>query len=218
MSQAATSISFADAVVSRVAGGGDAMLRAAAVVFMTLLTAAAAQVSFSIPFTTVPFTMQPMVVLMAGLALGPRLGMTSQVLYLAAGLAGLPVFAASATLPPGAARLLGPTGGYLMAYPFAAFVTGWLAVRGFDRRYVTSVGAMVLGLALIYACGVTWLGFFARMPDAALPPGLRAALAAGFYPFVAPDVVKLLIAGGVMPGLWRLFGWARPRQRPDSDG
>jgi biotin transport system substrate-specific component len=108
-------------------------VKAAAVLFMTALTAAAAQVSFSIPFTTVPFTMQPMVVLMAGLALGPRLGMASQVLYLAAGFAGFPVFALSATLPMGAARLLGPTGGYLMAYPAAAFVAGWLATRGFDR-------------------------------------------------------------------------------------
>ena len=84
---------------------------------MTTLTAAAAQVSFSIPFTTIPFTMQPMVVLMAGLALGPRLGTMSQMLYLAAGIAGLPVFAVSLSLPMGAARLLGPSGGYLMAYP-----------------------------------------------------------------------------------------------------
>ena len=99
-------------------------IRAAAVVFMTLLTAAAAQVSFSIPFTEIPFTMQPMVVLIAGMALGPRLGMASQLLYLAAGVAGLPVFAVSATLPMGAARLLGPSGGYLLSYPFAALVTG----------------------------------------------------------------------------------------------
>jgi biotin transport system substrate-specific component len=184
----------------------DAAIRAAAVLLMTMLTAAAAQVSFSIPFTTVPFTMQPMVVLMSGLALGPRLGLTSQVLYLAAGLSGLPVFAVSATLPPGAARLLGPTGGYLMAYPFAAFLTGWLAARGFDRRYATSVAAMLIGLGVIYACGVTWLGLFARSADGAAAVGLGAALTAGFYPFVVPDVIKILVAGGVMPGVWRLLG------------
>ena len=71
--------------------------------------------------------------------------MTSQVLYLALGIAGLPVFAASPMLPQGAARLLGPTGGYLLSYPFAAFVAGWLAERGFDRRYATSFVAMLAG-------------------------------------------------------------------------
>ena len=78
-------------------------------------------------------------------------------LYLALGVAGLPVFAASPMLPQGAARLLGPTGGYLMAYPFAAFVAGWLAERGFDRRYLTAVLAMACGLAVVFAGGVLWL-------------------------------------------------------------
>ena len=82
---------------------------------MTALTAAAAQVSIPLPFTPVPFTLQPMVVLVGGAALGSRLGMASQVLYLLAGIAGLPVFAASPVLPQGLGRLLGPTGGYLSA-------------------------------------------------------------------------------------------------------
>ena len=181
------------------------MIKAAAVLFMTALTAAAAQVSFSIPFTTVPFTMQPVVVLMAGLALGPRLGMLSQLLYLGAGLTGWPVFALSATLPPGAARLLGPTGGYLMAYPAAAFVAGWLASRGFDRRYVTSVVAMLAGLAVIYAGGILWLGLFARGVDQAAPAGISAALAMGLYPFLLADLVKVAAAAGVMPALWKLL-------------
>ena len=73
----------------------------------------------------------------------------------------MPVFAASGTLPQGFLRLLGPTGGFLMAYPFAAFVAGYLAERGFDRRYLTSVLAMAAGLGLVFACGVTWLAFFA---------------------------------------------------------
>ena len=186
-------------------------VKAAAVLFMTLLTAAAAQVSFSIPLTDVPFTLQPMVVLMAGLALGPRLGMASQLAYLAAGLAGLPVFAPSPVLLPGAARLLGPTGGYLMSYPFAAWLTGWLATRGFDRRYVTSVLAMLGGLAVIYTAGIVWLGLFARVPGQAAPEGLRAALAAGFYPFVIADALKIVAAAAVMPGLWRLLGNGRRR-------
>src|SRR2546429_7266798 len=103
--------------------------RLGAVAFVTVLTAIAAQVSVPLPFTPVPFTMQPMVVLLGGAALGARLGAASQLLYLGLGIAGLPVFAAAA-LPPGAARLLGPTGGYLMSYPLAAFVAGRLAERG----------------------------------------------------------------------------------------
>jgi biotin transport system substrate-specific component len=178
-------------------------IRGASVLFITVLTAAAAQISAPLPFTEVPFTFQPMVVLLGGLALGSRLGCASQGLYLAAGIAGLPVFATSATLPPGALRLLGPTGGYLMAYPFAALVVGHLAERGFDRRYLTSVIAMLAGLVVIYACGATWLGLFARA--ATPPPGIVAALAAGVIPFVAADLLKLLAAAAVMPGLWRLL-------------
>ena len=106
-------------------------LRLGAALFLTALTAAAAQVSVHLPFTPVPFTLQPMVVLVGAATLGSRLGAASQILYLLLGVAGLPVFAASPILPQGAGRLLGPTGGYLMAYPVAAFVTGWLAERGF---------------------------------------------------------------------------------------
>src|SRR5262245_65827547 len=118
-------------------------IQIASVLFITALTSAAAQISIPLPFTAVPLTLQPMIVLVGALALGSRLGAASQILYLAAGIAGLPVFAASATLPPGALRLLGPTGGYLMAYPIAAFVAGYLAERGFDRRYLTSVLAVL---------------------------------------------------------------------------
>src|SRR5437773_10849750 len=161
-------------------------IRAASVLFITALTAAAAQISIPLPFTDVPFTFQPMVVLIGGLALGPGLGIASQVLYLAAGIAGLPVFAASAALPPGAARLFGPTGGYLMSYPFAACLAGYLAERGFDRRYVTAVIAMAAGLGVIFACGVLWLGFVVQPTR-----GIAGALAAGFLPFVVPDLLKL---------------------------
>src|SRR6478752_9826029 len=135
----------------------SAAYRAAAVLFVAVLTIVAAQISIPLPFTPVPFTLQPMVVLLGGAALGARLGMSSQILYLALGLAGLPVFAASPVLPQGLARLLGPTGGYLMSYPFAAFVAGYLAERGFDRRYLTSVLAMGAGLAIIFASGVLWM-------------------------------------------------------------
>ena len=173
--------------------------RVGAVVFFTALTAAAAQISVPLPFTPVPFTFQPMVVLVGAMALGARLGMTSQLVYLALGVAGLPVFAASPALPQGVARLAGPTGGYLMAYPFAAYLVGALAERGFDRRYLTSVVAMTCGLAVVFAFGILWLGLFT--PGAR---GLSAALVAGFYPFVLEDLVKLLVAAIVMPRLWAL--------------
>jgi len=177
-------------------------IRVAAVVFMTVLTAAAAQASIPLPFTPVPLTLQPMVVLLGGAALGSRLGMTSQLLYLGAGLAGLPVFASSPALSQGVWRLLGPTGGFLLAYPFAAFVTGWLAERGFDRRYLTSVVAMTAGLGLIFTFGVAWLAWFA----APTPTGFSNALRLAFYPFVLVDLVKLLVAGAVLPSVWKLTG------------
>jgi biotin transport system substrate-specific component len=177
-------------------------IRAAAVVLLAALTAAAAQISIQLPFTPVPFTLQPMVVLLGGAALGSRLGMASQVLYLLAGIAGLPVFAASSILPPGPLRLLGPTGGYLMAYPFAAFVTGWLAERGFDRRYFTSVLAMTVGLAVVFTSGVLWLALFA----APAPTGLRAAVATGLVPFFPADVFKLFVAAAALPAVWKLIG------------
>jgi biotin transport system substrate-specific component len=172
-----------------------------AVLFITVLTAVAAQISLTLPFTPVPFTFQPMVVLIGACALGGRLGMTSQVLYLLAGLAGLPVFAASPLLPQGVARLLGPTGGYLMAYPLAALVAGSLAERGFDRRYLTALVAMAAGLAVIFAGGLSWLMIV-------LPPaqGFAGALRAGFTPFIFGDLIKLAVAAGVMPGLWWLTG------------
>jgi biotin transport system substrate-specific component len=170
----------------------------ASVLFVVALTAAGAQISFPLPFTPVPFTLQPLVVLIGGAALGRRLGMCAQIGYLMAGIAGLPVFAASADLPPGLGRLLGPTGGYLMAYPVAAYVTGALAERGFDRRYLTSLVAMTAGLAIIFAAGVLWLSRF-------VPGGFAGALAAGLYPFIGVDVVKILAGAAVAPALWRFL-------------
>jgi biotin transport system substrate-specific component len=183
-------------------------IRAVAVLFITVLTGAAAQVSIPLPFTPVPFTLQPMVVLLGGAALGSRLGMVSQLLYLGAGLAGLPVFAASPVLPQGLGRLLGPTGGYLLSYPFAAFVTGWLAQRRFDRRYVTSVIAMWSGLAVIFTFGVLWLAWLAQP----VHRGLDAALRTGLYPFIPADIVKVLIAAAILPTAWRFLGLSSPRE------
>jgi biotin transport system substrate-specific component len=203
----ADSTTLLNVVATRVDDRAEGLaVQVASVLFITVLTAAAAQISFPLPFTQVPFTFQPMVVLVGGLVLGSRLGFTSQVLYLIAGVAGLPVFAASATLPPGLLRLVGPTGGYLMAYPVAAFVVGALAERGFAKRYASSVAAMLVGLAIIYACGTLWLAYFARLATVSAAVGLSTALATGVYPFVLADLAKLAAAAGVTPGLWRLIG------------
>jgi len=195
------SATLVDVMATRSDAGTSLVTRTVAVLFFAVLTAAAAQISVPLPFTQVPFTFQPTVVLLSGLVLGPRLGAASQVLYLAAGIAGLPVFAASPVLPPGVWRLLGPTGGYLLSYPLAAFVAGAFARRGFDRRYLTSIVAMALGLVVIYTCGTLWLAY-ASVGRTAV--GLASAFATGVAPFVIADILKLAAAAGIVPGLWRL--------------
>jgi biotin transport system substrate-specific component len=205
-------VTYASSLLDHVSVGAESAqavtaVRAASVVFVIALTAAAAQVSVPLPFTPVPFTIQPVVVLVGAAALGARLGAISQLLYLMLGVVGLPVFAASPVLPSGLARLIGPTGGFLLAYPLAALITGWLAERGFDRRYLTSVVAMLAGLAIVFAGGVGWLAW--GTPG---PWGLRAAAANAFYPFVLADVLKVCAAATVLPAAWALVG------RRSSDG
>jgi len=152
-----------------------------------------------VPFTAVPFTLTPIAVLLSGAVLGSRLGALSQGVYVLAGVLGLGVFSPSLTLPPGALRLVGPTGGYLMAYPLAAFATGWLAEHGWDRRYLTSFAAMLAGLGVIYLGGVSWLA-------ATYLPSPGAAVAAGLAPFLVLDVLKVAAAAMILPQAWRLLG------------
>ena len=149
--------------------------------------AAASQVSIPLPNTPVPITLQPLVVVLAGLWLGPIAGAASMILFLAAGAAGLPVFAPMGA--PGVARLLGPTGGYLLAYPVAAFVAGSLAGPGasFTRRFAAATG----GILAIY------LGGFAQL--VVITGNLATAANWGIVPFVALDVGKALLAAVVRP-------------------
>ena len=180
----------------------SAGIRAGAVLFIAAATAAAAQISVPLPYTPVPLVLQDMIVLIGGAALGSRLGMAAMLVYLSAGLAGLPVFAASPVLPPGPLRILGPTGGYLLSYPIAAFLTGYLAERGFDRRFWTAVLAMAAGLVVIFAVGVTWMALFARPAGI----GFDAALRAGLYPFLLGDLFKITFGAATLPALWKLIG------------
>src|SRR3954462_1188355 len=131
----------------------DARITIVGVVGFALAVAAASQIEIPLPFTPVPITLQPMLVILAGMMLGPIAGATSMLLYLAAGGAGMPVFTPVGA--PGIARLFGPTGGYLIAYPIAAFISGAIAMR------LASVGgrwlAGLAGIAVIYLGGVTQL-------------------------------------------------------------
>ncbi len=161
------------------------------VVAASLVTALAAQVAVPLPFSPVPVTGQTFAVLLAGAVLGARRGALAQLLYLVEGAAGLPVFAGGAG---GAHVLLGPTAGYLVAFPLAAFVTGSLAERGWDRRFGTMVAAMLLGSSVIFGCGLAWLARF--VPGATL-------LSAGLLPFVPGDLVKATLAALAVPGAWR---------------
>ncbi len=174
-------------------------VRFAAVILAVVLTAAAAQVSLPLPLTPVPLVLTPLAVLLSAAALGARLGALAQILYLLAGVAGLPVFAPSAQLPPGALRLAGPTAGYLLAYPLAAFLTGSLAERGWDRRYLTSVASMLAGLTVIFVGGIAWL-------SAAVTHSIAGAVTLGLRWFIALDVLKIFVGAAVLPQAWRLLG------------
>lgn len=173
------------------------VVRVAAVALTVALTATASQFTVVLQFTAVPFTLTPLVVILAGAVLGSRLGAVSQMAYLAAGIVGLQVFAPSAILPPGAGRLLGPTGGYLLAYPMAAFAAGYLAERGWDRTFLRAAVALTVGMLVIYMGGFAWMTRFA--------PSLGAAFAQGVAPFILADLAKVIIAAMMLPRAWRLL-------------
>ncbi len=167
-----------------------------------MLTAAAAQFSFTPPGSQVPFTMQPVAVLLAGLALGARRGALSQALYLLAGVAGVSAFAWSTVLLPGAARLVGPTGGFLLAFPVAAAVAGYLSDRGFTASVRGTTVAMLAGLAVLYAGGAAWA--LLSVPSAA------GGVLAIFGPYVAADVLKVVVVAPLVPALRRMVVASHP--------
>ncbi|AEB12614.1 biotin transporter BioY [Marinithermus hydrothermalis] len=168
----------------------------------SLLVALSAQVSVPLPFTPVPVTGQTFGVLLVGAALGSRLGLLALLAYLAEGAAGLPFFAGGSA---GVAKLFGPTGGYLIAFPVAAFVVGYLVERfGADRGWGLTFLAMLLGNLIIYALGLAWLG--AWLAGAGKFGGLGALLAMGFLPFIPGDLVKAVLAALVLPTAWRFVG------------
>jgi len=162
--------------------------RAGAVVLGALLVAAAAQVSVPLPGTPVPMTLQPMAVLLVAGLLGPQLGALSMILYLAMGAAGLPVFTPTVPLV-GVARLFGPTGGYLLAYPVAAWATGWLtpgSQPGVNKPWLGRVAlAVLVGLVLIHLGGLAQL--------AILTGSISGAAQLATAPFLLGDLLKLAL-------------------------
>jgi biotin transport system substrate-specific component len=196
-------------------------IRIGAVVLGAVLVALAAQVSVPLPGTPVPMTLQPMAVLLVGGLLGARLGALSMILYLAMGAAGLPVFTPSPLLLPGIARLFGQTGGYLLAYPIAAYAVGWFSdparkrgvqeqvagvsvnpglAPGVSEPWVRMALGVFIGLVLIHLGGLAQL--------AILTGNLSAAARFGTWPFLLGDMLKLVI---LVPVLTKLIPTVRAR-------
>jgi biotin transport system substrate-specific component len=202
----------------------DAML----VLGGTALLILGAYVSFTVPAIQlgqlyvpvnehVPLTLQTFGVLFTGAVLGSGRAVAATGLYLLIGILGFPVFAAGAdgvhrsglaTIIglDGGTIVLGATGGYLLGFLVAAAVVGALAERGWDRRLGSSIGAMIIGSLIVYTCGVTWL-------DLAASLSVADALVFGLWPFLPGDIVKLLVAAGLLPLGWRLAS-GRASSRP----
>ncbi len=158
----------------------------AIVVGASLFVALCARLSLPLPFTPVPLTLANFGVLVVGLLLGNKRGFAALALYLAQGAAGLPVFAVGAG---GIAQLLGPTGGYLLAYPLAAFIAGWIAERGAAGKFGRFLVAALAAEVVIFAGGLAWL--------MVLTHGATQAMTFGLYPFVFAEIIKIAAAAGV---------------------
>ncbi|HVM92121.1 MAG TPA: biotin transporter BioY [Terriglobales bacterium] len=160
----------------------------------SLFVALCARVTVPLPFTPVPLTLQNFGVLAVALVLGPRRGFAALALYLAEGAAGLPVFNPAGV--GGVAQLLGATGGFLMAYPFVAFVAGWIYERS-SRRFAWAAFAGLVGEAVLFAGGLSWLFV--------LTHSLALAVRWGLYWFVFAEVIKIMLAAGVASTWGRKF-------------
>jgi len=163
------------------------------VVCASIIVGLSAQIKVFIPFSPVPVTGQTFAVLILGALLGARRGALAMLAYLGEGALGLGVFAAGI----GPATIIGPTGGYLAGFVAAAYLVGNLAEKGWDKRVVTTVAAMVLGNIVIHVFGFAWLTILTDV---------RTALLAGVCPFIVGDILKVLLAAVVLPGAWKLLG------------
>jgi len=167
----------------------------AIVIGASLFVALCARVALPLPFTPVPLTLQNFGVLLVGLALGPRRAFAALVLYIAEGLAGMPVF--SPTGPGGVAQLLGPTGGFLLAYPFVAGIAGWVfEAKTGAKSFARAAAACLLAETYLFVGGLSWL--------AILTHSVAQAVRFGLYWFVFAEVIKIMSAAALASGWQRL--------------
>lgn len=184
------------AVISQRAFPKSALVSASLVVAAAALTAIAAQWYIVLPFTPVPITGQTFAVLLTGAALGWKLGAAGQMLYVAIGTLGLPVFTEGSH---GAEVIMGATGGYLVGFIFAAGLIGWMAENRQDRTFPKMFTAFIAGSSVIYVFGVVGLMIATGWP-------LVEAVEKGVVPFLLGDLIKAAAAGLLLPGLWRVLG------------
>lgn len=171
----------------------DSTRSAGLVIVFSLFTAACAQ--FAIHLGPIPITGQTFAVLLTGALLGSRLGAAAIIAYLIEGAVGLPFFAG---VSGGIVRFFGPTGGYLVAFPAAAFITGAFAEHGWDKRYPTAVAAMTIGSAVVFLGGWTW---YSLVTNTSLTVAFKLAV----LPFLPGDVIKIALAAAVLPTGWALL-------------
>lgn len=187
-----TQLAYRPRVLADLVPGGlvrDIALVAGAAAF----TGAAAQVAIPLPFTPVPISLATFAVLLSAAALGPYRAGSAMLLYLAAGVVGLPWFSEQRS------GFGFPSFGYIIGFVIAAAIVGAMARRGADRSVRGTIATMILGNAAIYAVGVPYLA-------ASLGLGLTDALLLGMVPFLIGDGLKILLAAGLLPGAWRLVG------------
>ncbi len=158
----------------------------------SLLTAAGAGVEFRLPFTPVPVTLQTLAILLAGATIGWKRGALSQVVYLTYGVIGLPVFSGGAL---GAAYLISPTGGYLLAFPFAAIIAGFLTSKHYG--FVRNTTGFMTASAVILLTGTSQLSLFTGQ-------NWNSAFLLGFAPFIAGDFIKSVFSAVALSSLKRL--------------
>ena len=171
----------------------DSVRSAGLVIVFSLFIAACAQ--FAIHIGPIPITGQTFAVLLTGMLLGSRLGAAAVIAYLIEGAIGLPFFAGGGA---GLVRFLGPTAGYLVAFPAAAFIAGAFAEHGWDKRYLTAVAAMAIGSLVIFLGGWAWFAVLTNTPPIA---AFKLAVA----PFLLGDVIKIVLGAAVLPTGWALL-------------